>query len=442
LSIKEKSYDIIVVGAGILGLACAYHLKENNSKLNILVLDRLSDVGQANTARSNAMFRNTFTSKDNRILSDTSINFYLDITRKGADIGMKKTGYLWVMDERQMSQNQRHVQKMIDTGMEIRSYSKEDLGKVLPSLRTRFDSEEAKIMKLHDVAGGVFGIKCGRLDPDKLSRFYSERFIALGGKIVFNVDAISLLCEPDEPLGIEGEPFVWQESKVVGVRVQGMTPTDLRADSVVIAAGVWNNELLEPIGIDGHVKAKKRQMFTVSARGNPGLSGLIHNDNFNDLRVLPFVILPKSGCYLKAVDENNEFWVACEDDFNRAFVNTPEKSMENCRAEPSYYEHSVYPILKEYFTEFENMKPNQMWAGMYSYNTLDSIPFVFSENGLIVAGGGSGSGIMKADAMGRIVDAMYREGEKAEASLYGEVHYNVGKIGFKTRAVEREEWVI
>ena len=112
--VKEKTHDVIVVGAGILGLSCAYHLKRNNPRKNILLIDRLGDVGLANTARSNAMFRNTFTSLDNQVLSDTSINFYLDIASKGVDLGIRKTGYLWVMNERQLSLNDRHVQKMVD----------------------------------------------------------------------------------------------------------------------------------------------------------------------------------------------------------------------------------------------------------------------------------------------------------------------------------------
>ena len=57
-----------------------------------------------------------------------------------------------------------------------------------------------------------------------------------------------------------------------------------------------------------------------------------------------------------------------------------------------------------------------------------------------MVGGDSGSGIMKGDALGRIVDALYRE--RDEASLYGGVPYGVSKIGFEKRDVKREEWVI
>lgn len=73
------------------------------------------------------MFRNTFTSPDNQILSDTSIDFYLNIQKSGVDLGIKNTGYLWVMSERQLSLNEKNIQKMEMEGIELRRYDRQDL---------------------------------------------------------------------------------------------------------------------------------------------------------------------------------------------------------------------------------------------------------------------------------------------------------------------------
>lgn len=439
-----NDYDVLIVGAGILGLSCAYYLKRNNPKKSVLVVDRFADIAQGNTGRSNAMFRNTFTSKDNRILCDSSIDFYLDAQAGGRDLGLEKIGYLWVMDDAQLEKNEKHVRTMLDSGIDLKTLDRADLKRLLPSMTTEFgrDDDEARLLRLRDVAGAVFGVKCGRLDPAKLARFYSDEFLSSGGRIVFNVEVKRLIAEAAEPLGIEGEPFVWQEGRVAGMEARGGLEGEVRAGKVVIATGVWNNELLEPVGIDGHVKAKKRQLFTIPAGSDPALRNLMYNKKFNSVGVIPYIILPKSGCYVKAVQENNEFWIGCEDDFNRPYIDLPERTLDDLRAEPHYYQQSVYPILRKYFPQFENVKPAQMWAGYYSMNTVDSMPFVFEEDGMIVAGGGSGSGIMKADSMGRIVDAVYRAGEEAEVELYGGRVYPAWKIGFKHRGVEREEWVI
>lgn len=437
-----SDYDILIVGAGILGLSCAFHLKTANPTKSILLIDRLPGPAQANTARSAAMFRNMFTSEDNLALAESSINFYLATQKSGVDLGVRQTGYLWIMSERQLTVNEPHVRKMERNGAKIDRLDRSELKRRLPSLATGFDpsDEDAQLMNLEEVAGAIFGPDCGRIDPEKLSHFYLDNYQKLGGKVAFNSGATKLFVDPVSPLGIEGEPYVWQESRITGAVVDGK---EIRAETTVIATGVWNNELLEPIGIDGRVKAKKRQMFTISVGDDQRLSELMFSKNFNNLGVLPFVILPRCGCFIKAVDEERRFWVACDDDLNREYINVPDPDISKYRAEPRYYEENVYRILKAYLPDFDrHVNPDQMWAGLYSYNTLDSIPFVFTEGGLIVAGGGSGSGIMKADAMGRLVSTAYREGDGGAAELYGGLRYNLRRIGFKSRSVEREEWVI
>jgi glycine/D-amino acid oxidase-like deaminating enzyme len=439
-----SKYDIVVVGAGILGLSAAYHLLKNSPGKSVLVIDRMGDVGQGNTARANALFRNTFTSIDNRILADTSINFYLHVQNDlGLDLGVELLGYLWTMSSKQLSANSKHVARMISNGIEIREYDGNELRSLIPGLVTAFDgNEEASVMNLSDIDAGVFGAKCGRLDPDKLVRYYRDQFLRLGGKIALNTKVDALIFEPSTSLGIEGEPFVWQDALVKKARVSGQLSGEVGAETFIISAGAWANKLLEPVGLDGHVKAKKRQLFQVSAESNPDLRKLVFNKNFNTNGIVPVVILPKSGVHTKPVKESMEFWIGCEDEVNREFIDIPEEDLDLYEPERSYYENSVYPILKEYLPQFKNVGLKNMWAGLYSFNTLDYLPFVFSESGLIVVGGDSGSGLMKGDALGRVVAAVYGGETNREALLYGDVPYRASKIGFAARDVEREEWVI
>ena len=62
----SKRYDVLVVGAGIIGLSSAYHLKQNHPELSVLIIDRAPAAGQGDTAKSNAAVRDTFTSYLNR----------------------------------------------------------------------------------------------------------------------------------------------------------------------------------------------------------------------------------------------------------------------------------------------------------------------------------------------------------------------------------------
>ncbi len=434
-------YDIVVVGAGIMGAASAYHLQRNNPGKRILLVDRFGAPGQGNTGRSNAMFRNTFSSSDNQTLSNSSIDFYLHVQENlKVDIGLQKIGYLWLMDEAQLSRSEPFLIGMERNGIEILRHGREDLRRLLPTMVSRFEEDEqAKLMELPPVDCGVFGRKCGRLDPDRLVRFYSSEFEKAGGAFAFNTEARALIAGPSKRIGIDGEPFVWQDFEIEGVAVGDTSDRLLGAETVVLAGGAWENELLEPIGIDGHIKAKKRQLFSIPAKGKE-LDGLLHSPGFNPLGLLPLVILPKAGVHFKPVSEESVFWIACEDEVNRPFIDLPEHDLERYNAERDYYERSVYPVLVSYFPSFRDSQVKAMWAGLYSYNTLDNLPFVFRKRNLIVVGGDSGSGIMKGDSLGRIVDSVYREED--EAALYGGVPYRTSKLGFERRDVEREEWVL
>jgi FAD-dependent oxidoreductase domain-containing protein 1 len=436
----ETKFDVAVVGAGIMGVASAYHIKKRNPEKSVIVLERLGGPGQANTGRSNGMFRNTFSSSDNQLLADSSISFYMHV-QEGLkrDIGLRMTGYLWLMSDRQLSESEPFLERMGRNGIETRLYDRGELERLLPWMKAEMDSEEASLMELPSVDGGIFGPKCGRLDPDKLVKFYADEFTEMGGKIALNTSVERVQVGPKKRLGIDGEPFVWQDYEVEGLEVRGGLEGKVRADAVVIACGAWNNELLEPIGIDGHVKAKKRQLFSVYAKGGR-MEGLAHTRGFNALGVLPLTILPKSGIHFKPVVEEKEFWVACEDEINRPYIDVPERDISVYRAEPDYYQRGILPVLSAYFPDFRDAPVKAMWAGLYSYSTSDFLPIVEKTKNLIVVGGDSGSGIMKADALGRVVETVYR-GEE-EAVLYGGIRYRVSRLGVEKRDVERETWVI
>ena len=387
------------------------------------------------------MFRNTFSSSDNQTLSNASIDYYLHVQEElKVDLGLQKIGYLWLMDEAQLSKSEPYLNRMEQNSIEIVRYGREDLKHMLPGLVTGFDSDEqGKLMELPSVDGGIFGPKCGRLDPDKLVKHYAREFVNAGGEFAFNIDVQGLLLEPVKRLGIGDEPRVWQDFRIEGISARGIADEAVRADTVILAGGAWLNELLEPIGMDGHVKAKKRQLFSVPAN-TPKLQQLLRPGGFNPLGLLPLVILPKGGVHFKPVMEENCFWIGCEDEVGRQFIDLPDHDLGRYAAESKYFENGIYPVLASYFPDFRDSKIKAMWAGLYAYNTLDNLPFVFRNQNLIVVGGDSGSGIMKGDSLGRMVDAVYRDEEKAE--LYGGTTYLTSKLGFGNREVEGEKWIL
>ncbi len=435
---ESETFDIVVVGAGIIGVATAYYLQKNSPDKKILLLDRYLAAGQANTAMSAAAVRNMFASSTNQLLTDTTVKFIDHVQNElGYELLFEKCGYLWLLSDSQFNSEsvQLWMKRMESSGIHYKVYNKQELKEMMPGLAVDFsNSEEAELMNLKEVSYGLFGGDCGVLDPTRFVEYYLEEFKKISTvKPRYGVNVEKLILEADPKLDLPGEPFVWQDKKVVGVRTD---KGEFRAECVVLATGAWANELLDPIGMDSKTKAKKRQLFVVHG-DNEGLKQLLHTKGFNEMNMCPFTILPSAGVYFRPQMQEEGFWIGCGDKLGRAYKYI--QSDEDLTPESAYYENSMFPVLSAYYPDFASTRPVNSWAGGYCYSP-DAIPFVYYENGVLVANGASGSGIMKADAMARIADALYRG--LPEAELFGGKTIPSEALSIKKRKVEIESVVI
>ncbi|TRO54652.1 FAD-binding oxidoreductase, partial [Candidatus Bathyarchaeota archaeon] len=412
---------------------------KNNPDKTILLVDSQPDAGQANTAMSAAAVRNMFASTTNQLLTDTTIDFFRHIQENlRFNLALHFCGYLWLLSDYQFKDPsvQNWMQRMETNDISYRVIERPELQKSLPGLVAEFpDDEEASLMNLNPVDYALFGSECGVLDPSLLVQFYKEEFLKLSKiKPRFNLTVNKLLLEATPSLGLPGEPLAWQDKQVTGIQSSEGT---FHADRVVLAVGPWTNALLDPVGIPSYVKAKKRQLFIVAASDHPQLEELLFTPKFSDAGFIPFTILPSGGVYFRGVPEEKSFWVGCGDKVGRAYKYNMESDDYN--AERAYYEQSMYPVLIKYFPAFANIRPTNMWAGAYAYS-VDAIPLVYEHSGVIVVTGASGSGIMKADAIARIADALYRD--EKDAQLFGGRTIPSRSLGLTHRKVEIESVII
>ena len=155
---------------------------------------------------------------------------------------------------------------------------------------------------------------------------------------------------------------------------------------------------------------------------------------FNDQNTIPLTILPK-GVYFRPVRGERSFWVMASTGMGEPFMLEEEPL-----AYESHYTYNVYPILCEYFPCFANLRPVNSWAGFYDFNSLDATPIIQRFGNCILTTGMSGSGIMKADSVGRIASAIF-EG-KEYATLFGSRQFPTSRLGLTNRMVGKEEFVI
>ncbi|MCE4628393.1 MAG: FAD-binding oxidoreductase, partial [Desulfurococcales archaeon] len=253
--------DYIVVGAGIVGLTTAYHLKRLDPNARILIVDKAPGPASGDTSKSAAAFRVFFTNRINFALANHSVSVYSDIQRSGWDLSMRFVGYLFMFDERLWRRMAPGLREAERRGLEYRIYSAGELEKLLGVRVSVEGLEEAEIMGAHNIEGGLFVRKAGILMPDRLAAYYYEKLRSMDGvSFAFSTRVTGFILEPRRPIGVEGEPFPWQDTRVAGVTVEGGREIRARKKTVV-AAGAWTPYLLWPIGVDSFSRPKKRQIF-------------------------------------------------------------------------------------------------------------------------------------------------------------------------------------
>ena len=422
--------DVLVIGAGILGLSTAYHAKLANPGSRVTVVDRFGGPGQGNSAKSEGGFRNLFTSETNFLLADSTIDWMLHLEGNlDHHVGVSRIGYLFLLSEKQYSE-QRRAWDRIGTRAEIQVLEREELEKRIPALVTQFEEDdEAELMGIRDIEYGVLGEKCGTVNADAFTRAYEKLFLGLGGEVQYGTEVTDLVVKPKLELKIPGEPFVWQDAQIKGVKTNRGA---IEAETTVVAAGVWSSMLMDPIGVESHMRPKKRQIFAFK---DPRLGPLFHVEGLNKYGSMPLTVLPKSNILFRPELSEGSIWMACADDLGRGF-----RLEDNPQAEEDYYTDGVYHVLAKYFPCFKDLRPMNSWAGQYAINGFDELPVVKSIPGMIYVGAASGSGIMKSDAIGRIAAALYAKEEKAE--LFGGRKFRASDLGINNRQAERETLII
>lgn len=425
-------YDTVIVGAGIIGLSTAYYLKIRNPKLSILVVDKLGAAGQGSTAKSAAAFRCLFASRTNFALADSSAEFYKHVQNDlGFDLKLRWSGYLWLFDEEGYRKMLPVLKDLASKGFKYVEYDGDDLAQKLDMQTDFSNDEEAQMMNLGNVHKGIVIPKAGLIDVDSLVKFYESEFLKIGGRIQYNTKVEEITVEARQPLGMPSEPYFWQDATVTGVKTNR---GPIKAKKTIVAAGAWAAQLLDPLGIECFIKAKKRQIFSVKAKTDP-LKKLLFSKEFTDAGCLPFTIVPKPSAYIRPAPEEDALWLAYADEFPRAF-----KIEDDPQPEEDYYKFGLYQVLAKYFPQLTGCQPFSAFAGLYEINTLDGQPLIFEENNVMVVGGASGSGILKADAIGRIAAALYNDEEYA--LLYGDKKFKASDLGLKNRNIEPERLVI
>jgi sarcosine oxidase subunit beta len=362
-----ETADVVIIGGGIVGSSIAYHLT-NAGCTDVLIVEREPQQGMGSTAKSMGGVRAQFATPINIRMSLYSIDLFSRFEEvTGHTAGYKPHGYLFVANsERHLDYLKTNLRQQQACGLKnAEMVTREDIQKTVPQLIA------------DDVVGGSFCPTDGFVDPYSVMTGFARRARERGARLWLET----------EVTGID-----IQNSKVAGVQT---SRGYVSAPAVVNAAGPWAAGVARLAGVDLPVEPLRRQ--------------IVKTEPFEQLSsALPMVIDMSSGFHFRP--EGSSFLLAWPDpeqthgfrtDFDYGFI---EKILT----------HAVNRV--PVFADVE-VNPRRCWAGMYEmtpdhHAIIGRAPGI---DGMFLANGFSGHGVMHSPATGKIVSELIVTGESSFA---------------------------
>ncbi|MBO1515406.1 NAD(P)/FAD-dependent oxidoreductase [Metabacillus bambusae] len=232
---------LIVVGAGILGASTAYHLAKAGA--DVTLVDR-HDQGQATDAAAGIVCP-WLSQRRNKAwyqLVKGGARYYPELIKQLEEDGEKETGYKRVgaislhTDEEKLKKMAERAQKRREDAPEIGEItilSPAETKKLFPPLSEEYGS-------VH-VSGGA------RVNGRAIRKALVNAAIKNGAEFL----------QGDASLTHKGH-------RVSGIKLNEKV---LKADQVIVTAGAWSKELIEPLGIQFLVTAQKAQIVHLEIQG-------------------------------------------------------------------------------------------------------------------------------------------------------------------------------
>jgi len=352
-----KTYDVIIVGGGIMGSAAAYCLTKMDPGLKVAVIERDPTYSRASTALSMSNVRIQFSLKENIQISRYAFEVLerfeeeMAVDGRQPKIYFHREGNLFLIDENNRMQAEQAFNLQKKLGCRIEWWTPHQI-------KERFTLYEGD----HFV-GATYGPDDGHFDAYAALMGYKARAGSQGAQY----------------LAAEVSAIRQAGGKVSGVRLA--CGENLNSPIVINCAGAWAAQVAKTAGIDLPVVPIKRQVFILDTAVKPQAP-------------LPLTVLP-SGLYFRS--ETGGLLLLgksmAEDPIGFQFSWDDKRFME-----------ILWPELAEFAPAFDRLKLVRGWAGLYAVNTLDGNAILgqWPElKGLFVANGFSGHGLQQAPAVGR-----------------------------------------
>ena len=348
-----RSYDAVVIGAGVIGASIAFHLTRAGIG-RVAIVERRT-VCSGNTRKSGAIVRMHYTNDAEARLALASLPYFQNWAEiVGGHCGFRETGFALLVGPENVERLKRNVERLARLGAETVAVSPAELREMMPSVQTS------------GVAAAAYEPRSGYADAVATTRSLVDAAVRQGAELFEEtpVRAITL----------------------AGGRVSGVETLDgtIAAPIVVCAANTWSPALLKTAGVDLPVTPRRAQVGYFERPAT------------------------YAGPHLVLLDTTTAMYTRAHRDGE--FVGGAADVTGTSPRDPDEYDESVDPDFSSAVLErlgarvptLAQARFRHGEAGLYDMSPdtraiLDRAPGV---DGLFLAAGFSGTGFKKAPAIG------------------------------------------
>jgi sarcosine oxidase subunit beta len=212
-----QTYDVIVIGAGIMGCSAAFQLARRG--LKVALLDK-KNVGEGPTGQSSAIIRQHYSNELTARMALHSLRVFQNFGEEVGDgCGFKRAGFVVLVEARDRAGLEANVKLQREVGIHTELLSPEAVAEILPGMHTV------------DLVAAAYEPESGYADPYLTVTAYARAARGLGVRI-------------------------FQETEVTGIRFAGGRVTGVDtpgqkfdAPQVLNTAGAWGAQVAQMAGV-------------------------------------------------------------------------------------------------------------------------------------------------------------------------------------------------
>ncbi len=407
---RPQNVDVLVVGAGVIGSAVAYHLARSGTS-SVMVVDVDLDGELSSTELNAGGVRGTWSTPANIAMSRRTIDF---LANHADEVGYKAVGYAWLQKDAQWDDALRTRELHVQSGWDVQVWDRSELQRKLPF-----------IDKSDDLAGALFGVRDGLVNPNALKMWFRKEATKLGVRFLGKTEFLAAAKSGVKwvvHLGTHRDLSAEEKLAILsrGDQLLFVDQYQIMAKTWVNCAGAWAPRIAERAKVFCPSRPVRRQISLFATR---------------DLDLSSYgMIIDPSGVYFHP-----------EATYGLSGFATPEEPSYSFNYDgESFFEEWIWPALYERSTAFESLKHVTGWAGLYEVSpdhhgivgrALDPSG---GELSCYEAHSFSGHGVMHCFAAGEMIaDAIHGlKSNWIDASLLG-----AGRF-FDSAPRQEEKWVI